>query len=492
MDSDLNDLKRWLTDNNITNIHRIPPHLKGIYKKKIKHVRIFCPQPGGQENFHKNSADIVVYGGEAGGGKSFSIVYEHVKWLNIPNYEGIIVRKNFSQIFDAGGLWQEAMRVYPHFGGEPVRGDRPMFRFPSGARVVFKHSNHEHNVENIWKGIQSPLITADEITEFSLREFLYMMSRNRSMTKIRPYIRATCNPDPTSFVKDMIKWWIKPDGFIDDSKCGVIRWFVFRNDQFVWADTEAELLKQFGPKCGPKSFTFIRGRLSENKMMGEMVGEGVYEASLQNLSEADKWALSSGNWNLIENPSALFSRKNINQNRIENICHDKLVKVVVGVDPAGSTNKNSDETGIVVCGIDSNKHGYVLEDRSGKYKPAEWAKIVCDLFVSYKADSIVAESNFGGDMVKHTIMTHDSSIIPKMTTSSRGKTARAEPIASLYSSNQISHVGHGLTRLEDEMCNWVPGQESRKKSPNRMDALVFAFNDLIVTQPKKMARIWVG
>ena len=136
----MNELQQWLHDRGIDNYHNIPPELKQQFRDDFRDDQgndpvIFIPQPGGQEMFHRCPADIVLYGGEAGGGKSFSITYEHVKWIWIKNYEGVIVRKNFAQIFDAGGLWQEASRIYPHFGGIPVRGDRPMFRFPSGAHA---------------------------------------------------------------------------------------------------------------------------------------------------------------------------------------------------------------------------------------------------------------------------------------------------------------------------------------------------------------------
>lgn len=488
----MNELQQWLFDRGIDNPHNIPNELKQEYKDFIGNNVVFFPQPGGQQMFHDCPADIVLYGGEAGGGKSFSITYEHVKWIYIKNYEGIIARKNFSQIFDAGGLWQEACRIYPHFGGVGIRGERPMFRFPSGARVVFKHSNYEADVERIWKGVQSPLITPDEITEFSKREFLYMMSRNRSMTGIRPYIRATCNPDPNSFVREMIDWWIGPDGLAIDERCGVIRYFVHRGGKFVWADTKEELEKKFGEKCLPKSFTFIRGRLSENKMMGEMVGEGQYEASLENLDEGDRHALSGGNWDHLENPKAFFNKKNINDNRIEYKPLEELEKVVIGVDPAGATDLSNDETGIVVCGKGIDGRGYTLADETGRYQPEEWAKIVCDLFSTWKADKIIAEKNFGGDMVRATIMAHNENIIPTLTNSSKGTTARAQPISTLYSRNKICHVGHGLTRLEGEMCNWDPNKKkSEQKSPNRMDAMVFAHNELFpLDKPKRVARIW--
>ncbi|MCK5642771.1 MAG: DNA-packaging protein, partial [Gammaproteobacteria bacterium] len=255
--------------------------------------------------------------------------------------------------------------------------------------------------------------------------------------------------------------------------------------------TEEELREQFGPKCMPKSFTFIRGRLSENKMMSEAFGEGVYEASLENQTDSDKHSLRDGNWNFLDNPNALWNHTNINANRIKYKSLDEFSRIIIGVDPAGSTGTNSDETGIVACGKGDDGRGYTLVDMTGKYKPEEWAKIVCDLYDTLKADKIVCEKNFGGDMVRSTITAHNKKIIPKLTNSSKGTTARAEPVSLLYGAGQICHVGHELGKLENEMCTWDrTKKKSEQKSPNRMDAMVFAYNELFISQPKRVPRIW--
>lgn len=480
----MNELQQWLFDRGIDNPHNIPNELKQEYKDFIGNNVVFFPQPGGQVDFSNCPADIVLYGGQAGGGKSFSLLYEHVKWIGIPGYTGVIVRKEFSQIFDAGGLWDEAKKIYPHFGGTPVEGKKPFFKFRSGARVYFKHSQHAQKIDHYWQGLASPVIGIDEGTQFTKEEFLYIMSRNRSVTGINSYMRITCNPDPRSFFRKMIDWWIGEDGYIIPERCGVIRYFVHREDRFVFADTREELLEKFGPKTKPKSFTFIQGKLEDNKVLMESDPE--YEASLENLTESQKHALRGGNWDELDNPDALFNHKNINANRVERVDIEDMARIVVAVDPAGTTGTKSDATGIVVCGKGHDGRGYTLADKTGKYKPEKWAKIACDLYETWRADKIVCEKNYGGDMVKSTIMTHDPLIIPKMVTASKGKALRAEPISALYSTAKICHVGHELTELENEMCNWVPGDDS----PNRMDAMVWGHTELFVEKPKRVARIW--
>lgn len=486
----MNDLQKWLYDHDVSSPHEIPEDLKPEFDSRFKDDVIFHPQPGGQTDFQECPADIVIYGGEAGGGKSWSLLYEHLKWIHIPKYAGTMIRKLYPQIFGVGGLWEEAKRLYPHLGGVPVASETPHFRFPSGAKVFFKNSQYAATVALAWQGLASPLMGIDEVTQFSKEEFTYIMGRNRcSATGIQSYMRCTCNPDPLSFVRKMIDWWVGEDGLIIPERCGVIKYFLHRNDEFVWADTKEELEDRFGKDSEPKSFTFLRGKLDDNKKLTET--DKGYKASLQNLSEAQKHSLCGGNWNEIENPDALFSHNNINANRKEYISLDFFTRVVVAIDPAGSTNVKSDETGIVAAGLGKDGRGYLLKDVTGKYKPTQWAKAACGLYDLYLADKIVAEKNYGGDMVQSTIEAHNDKIIPKLVTASKGKTLRAEPVSDLYSRGQISHVGHELTDLENEICNWNPHDPENKnrKSPNRMDAMVFAFTELMLEKPKRMPRI---
>lgn len=161
----------------------------------------------------------------------------------------------------------------------------------------------------------------------------------------------------------------------------------------------------------------------------------------------------------------------------EMIIHTKTVpqlkRIVVGIDPSGS--KDGDEVGIITAGIDIHNNIYILSDKTKGYSPLEWATIAINEFKTYNADAIVVERNFGGDMVKHTLFNVDNFIRIKEVTASKGKEVRAEPVVGLYEQNRIYHV-HGLNALENEMITWVPGVT--KKSPNRIDALVWAVTDL--------------
>lgn len=159
------------------------------------------------------------------------------------------------------------------------------------------------------------------------------------------------------------------------------------------------------------------------------------------------------------------------------VSRSDLDRIIVAIDPAGSNNKRSDETGIVVVGR-RGQIGYVLADRSGKYSPNDWAAEAIKLYDVWKADAIIAEKNFGGDMVRSTIETalkeRDTYARVKVTTAARSKAIRAEPIVALYERGRVHHSGK-FASLEEEMLTWIPGTGA---SPNRVDALVWGMTEL--------------
>lgn len=176
-----------------------------------------------------------------------------------------------------------------------------------------------------------------------------------------------------------------------------------------------------------------------------------------------------------DNPDALWSRGMIEGARIMRA--PELMRVVVAVDPPATSGPQADECGIVVAGVDAEGRGYVLDDRSmGGLTPLAWASRAGKAYRDHEADRIVAESNQGGEMVS-AIMRQVLPTVPlRLVRATRGKRVRAEPVAALYERGLVSHVG-SFARLEDQMCDFVPGTG---KSPDRMDALVWALTDLML------------
>jgi predicted phage terminase large subunit-like protein len=180
-----------------------------------------------------------------------------------------------------------------------------------------------------------------------------------------------------------------------------------------------------------------------------------------------------GKW-LDDAEGMLWNRAIIERSRMPKA--PELQRIVVAIDPAVTANMESDETGIIVCGKDKAGYGYVLEDLSGKYSPNQWGAIAVKAKERWDADCIVAEKNQGGDMVESVIRSAGERHRVKLVTATKGKYVRAEPIYSLYEQGKIYHIGQ-FPILESQMITFDP---EKGKSPDRVDALVWAFTDLLI------------
>lgn len=185
---------------------------------------------------------------------------------------------------------------------------------------------------------------------------------------------------------------------------------------------------------------------------------------------------------LDDTPGALWKREMIRAVRVA----PPLRRVVVGVDPAVSATAQSDETGIVVAALGEDDRYYVLDDRSGRYSPDQWASRVVAAYREHRADRVVAEVNQGGNLVTATLRTVDRALPITTVHARRGKALRAEPVAALYEQGRVSHVG-ALHTLEDQMCSWDPTGDDR--SPDRVDALVYALSALTDTRTTGAASV---
>lgn len=263
------------------------------------------PQPGPQTQFICSEAEIAIYGGSAGSGKSFALLLDPLRHYKNSKFGGIIFRKTSVQVRNQGGLWDESMQIYPLIGGYP-KEFQLRWEFPNGGRISFGHLEHDKDVFN-FQGSQVPWIGFDELTHFSEFQFFYMLSRNRSTSGVKPRIRATCNPDPDSFLRRFIDWWIGEDGFPIPERSGRLRWFIRQNDTMIWADTRQELIDRYGDQMQPKSVTFISAKLKDNQILMEK--DPAYLGNLLALSRVDRMRLLEGNWNVRASAGTMFKRE---------------------------------------------------------------------------------------------------------------------------------------------------------------------------------------
>ncbi len=190
---------------------------------------------------------------------------------------------------------------------------------------------------------------------------------------------------------------------------------------------------------------------------------------------------------LDDNPDALWERAKIDELRLRK--YPELKRIVVAIDPQGTDNASSSSTGIVVAGIAQvvdRQEAFVLADLTLSGTPEKWASEAVSGYYRFKADRIVAEVNFGGDMVEAIIRIVDKAVAFKKVHASRGKAVRAEPVSALYEQGRVHHIGF-FPDLEDQLCEWVPGD----KSPDRLDALVWAITELMLGEPEPQEAIVV-
>lgn len=295
------------------------------------------------------------------------------------------------------------------------------FTFASGAEVLLFSAEEPDRL----RGSQVEFWWGDEPAHWAQVEEVWEQMNFTLRLGTEPHVLLTTTPLATKWMKEMVA----------DPRSRVVRVSTFAN--------AANLAKDFIEQM---KIQYEGTRMGRQELHGEIL-------------EDVEGALWSGD---------MFQRCEM---------PEEFDKIVVGVDPAGSANKRSDQTGIIVVGKIA-KHSYVLEDLSGTYTPDQWARKVKYAYDKWDANAVVAERNYGGDLVKSNLKSLDPFMYVKEVRATRGKVVRAEPVVGRYEQGRVFHVaGANLAKLEEEQVSWVPS-DSRSPSPNRVDALVWAETDL--------------
>ncbi len=318
---------------------------------------IIEPQKGPQEDFLKSTADIVFYGGAAGGGKTYALLLDFLRHFNHDSIGGVCFRRTSNQVRNEGGLWDTSAKIYSLLGARPKESVLTWV-FPSGGKLKFSHLEYEKNVLD-WQGAQIPVIYFDELTHFTQKQFFYMLSRNRSVSGMNPYIRATTNPSKKSWVRGLVDWYIGKDGMPIKERSGVIRFFIRSEDKIIWSSNKQDLQKRFKGSL-PKSFTFIPAKLSDNKILVD--NDPSYLANLQALNKIERLQLLEGNWN-IEPTGGMFFKKHYFE-VVKAVPY--LTNIVRCWDRAATAHTEGDKgdpdyTVGLKLGVDRNNQFYVLD-----------------------------------------------------------------------------------------------------------------------------------
>lgn len=316
---------------------------------------VIRPQPGPQEAFLATPADVCIYGGAAGGGKTYGLLLEPLRHIKNPEFGAVIFRRNYTQITNQGGLWDAARKVYRYVKGAfPLKTPKLHWEFTAGAKVNFAHLGSDDDCES-WQGSEIVMVGFDELTHFTEYQFFYMLSRNRSTSGIRPYVRATCNPDADSWVAKFISWWINQEtGYPIPERSGKIRWLIRINGEIHWFDNRREAV-QYAKDSGmdteeaeisPKSVTFIASTLKDNQIL--MKTDPSYLANLKALPLVEMERLLKGNWKIKPAAGSYFKRTQIGQ--ILTVLPDDIVSLCRAWDLA-ATDEDENENAAFTAGV---------------------------------------------------------------------------------------------------------------------------------------------
>ncbi len=313
--------------------------------------------------------------------------------------------------------------------------DRPLYE-PSKRRITWSNGAkgilYSAEEPDALRGPQCYKAWADETASWKYDQDTWDMLQMGLRLGDKPQCVVTTTPKPTKLMR----------GILSDSHTHITNGTTY--------DNKANLAKTF--------FDFVI-----KKYEGTTIGR--QELNAEMLEDAE---------------GALWTNRKIDQNRVTKL--PKLKRIVIPIDPAATSKKDSDETGIVPVGIDFDGIGYVLDDLSGIYTPNQWANKAIDSYNLLEADLIIGEANNGGDMIEAIIRNIDKSISYRKVWASRSKQTRAEPIASLYEQNRVKHFGN-LALLETEMTTWDAMEGT--KSPNRIDSLVWGLTELMLNNREK-------
>ena len=433
------------------------------------------------------------------GGKSWALLLEPLYHIHNPNFSCVIFRQSYSQVKNPGGLLDTSRQIYPALGAT-LNITNLEWKFKSGARVRFSYLMHEKDAY-AFQGSQIPLIGWDELCHFKFKDWLYLLSRNRSTCGVKPYIRATCNPDADSWVADFISWWIGEDGYAIEERSGVIRWFVRLNDTTYWGDSSEELEERF-PESLPKSFTFISSKLTDNKVL--MDADPGYKANLLALDKVEEERLLSGNWSIRYDSGLVFNRNWVeiiddlpDLNRVRQMY---AVRAWDMASTAAEMNRNACYTActliFMIMPFDSTEFTYYIVDAGWQQLgPADGDDWIIDsayqdvkLYGNYVACRWELEGGSSGPRVAESLRSRMTGINAEGIRPQGDKLTRAKPFAAaskpvfepdtgaLLRPSRVKVLNRPFT---DPFLAYLHGFDGTKKEGlDVMDATTLAFNYL--------------
>lgn len=418
-----------------------------------------APQPGPQTEILSTRADIAFYGGGAGGGKTWALLFEAARHVDQAGYYAAIFRREIAQITIQGGLWDESAKLYPLVGAKPNTSSRK-WTFPSGANVRFEGCEQESD-KNKYQGAQFGFLGFDEVTHFTESQFWYLRSRVRTMAGIRPVVRATCNPDPLSWVKPLLLPWLS--GRVGP---GELLWYVREDDHLI--ETEPSAPDAF-------SITFIPAKVTDNQKL--LVANPDYLRQLKSLPLADREALLNGSWDVVSSGMYFkpewwkYFERTLEFVRIVRYWDLAATEVKPGKDP--------DYTAGVKIGITKDGTYYILDVQRVRATPLEVERLIRRMAEQDGRSVAIRIEEEGGSSGKAVTSHYARNILPGFDFKGIHKTGKKEDEARFLSAaceNGLVYLPSGAPWLQ-MFVNELAAFPNPKVHDDQVDAASGAFNE---------------
>lgn len=356
--------------------------------------QIIGPQSKFQETYLNSNARILIAGGAAGSSKSFIGLMRHLRWKDDPYYRGYCIRKNSTALMKSGGLFEQAVDLYSKVDpGIKIKLKDQKIVFSSGASVSFSHYENDKAGQELYQGIEMCGTFYDEATHADESHIWWLISRLRTTrAKMTPCIWLSCNPDPDSYLRTWVDWWLYPEGhekygLPDPEKNGKSRWMLRKAGELYWGNSAEELIEKYGFKeygmndpnqVKPYEVVCVLGTIYDNPTLMRLNPE--YKSNLESLPEIEKQRLLLGNWEAREQSSTFFQRGWCEE--VVSYEPTQVDKIVRAYDFAGTlksdANPSPDYT--VATKMAKMKDGtyIVLDVRRTRIRFGEWEKFIIE------------------------------------------------------------------------------------------------------------------
>lgn len=350
--------------------------------------KIYQPQPGRQTEFLSSNADVVVYGGSAGSGKTYGLLLEPLRFFHLENVNALILRRTKAQLGLPGSIWPESQKIYGSLGFK-ANLTKMQYRFQKNSYLKFVGIQHESDIFN-FQGSVSDFMGFDELTHFTEDQFWYLLGRVRSSGgKIKPYVRATCNPD-NCWVFHLLEWWIdQKTGYPILERAGKLRWLLRLGNVNYWFNNEQAasqyvVAHKLDSRHHALSFTFIPATINDNQIL--LQNDPSYYAKLSQLKESEKMKLLYGCW-LFKPEGKLF--------KLEWFKHfviwpRQFKALLITCDTASSTKTANDYTVFQLWGLYEGKI-YLLKQIRGKFTATQQLNLLTNMVITNKARYVSIE-----------------------------------------------------------------------------------------------------